>query len=299
MLGALDARCRTVQFTSLLDDDDFERVAAFLAEYPNVELRAYGNYDGSIRNLEFLRFFPRLRKFIVQVWEIEDLTGLQHLPPDVDSLKLGATRSRRFSLGALTRFPNLKTLDIESHTKDIDAIGHLSALETLTLQSITLPDLRILTPLQRLQSLSIRLGGTTNLTLLPAVGQLKYLELVMVKGLSDIDAVGTIHTLQYLHLWAQRRVEHLPSFKESTSLRRVHIETLKGLYDLTPLCSAPELEEILLLDMKHLTPNHVQCLTRIHTLRRIIVGLGSKRKNDTVHAMLPLPAPDVLRFDFR
>src|SRR4051812_34607266 len=63
MLRPLDARCRVVQFNSLLDDRDFKKVAEFLEQYPEVPLRAYGSYDGTIRDLEFLRFFPRLRGF--------------------------------------------------------------------------------------------------------------------------------------------------------------------------------------------------------------------------------------------
>jgi hypothetical protein len=115
----------------------------------------------------------------VDVWTLEDLGGLQHLPAHLHSLGLGATKSRRFSLGLLTRFPHLQTLFVEGHSKDIEAIGHLAALEDLTLRSITLPDLRALLPLRRLQSLDIKLGGTKDLRLLPEVGRLRYLELWM------------------------------------------------------------------------------------------------------------------------
>ena len=34
MLRPLDPRCETVQFQSLLTDDDFERLAEFLHKYP-------------------------------------------------------------------------------------------------------------------------------------------------------------------------------------------------------------------------------------------------------------------------
>jgi hypothetical protein len=299
MLAPLDPRCKVVQFRSLLADADFAQLAGFLAEYPDVPLRAYGNYDNSIRDLQFLRFFPRLRHFRIDVWTLQDLGGLQYLPADLQSLGLGATKSRRFSLGLLTRFPHLCRLFIESHSKDIEAVGHLGALEDLTLRSITLPDLRILIPLRQLRSLDIKLGGTKDLRLLPEVGRLRYIELWMVKGLSELDPVGTIPTLQCLFLQSLRKVERLPSLSEATALRRVHIETLKGLRDLTPLCTAPALEEVQLLDMGHLSADDVRCLTRIPTLRRALVLLGSRRKNDAAREILPLPAPDRFRFEFR
>ena len=52
-----------VQFDKRLTDDDFERLGAWFRDYPEMRLRAYGSYDGSIRDLEFLRAFPTLRRF--------------------------------------------------------------------------------------------------------------------------------------------------------------------------------------------------------------------------------------------
>lgn len=299
MLRPLDPRCRVVQFESLLIDADFARLATFLGEYPEVALRVYGGYDGSIRNLEFLCFFPQLRHFCVDVWTLEDPSGLGYLSPDLRSLALGATKSHRLSLALLLRFRHLRTLYLERHGKEIDAIGQLGELEELTLRSITLPDLRVLLPLQQLRSLALKLGGTKDLRLLPDIGQLRYLELWMIEGLADLTPVGAIPTLQFLFLQALRRVEQLPSLSTASDLRRVHLETMKGLHDLTPLCAAPALEEVLLLNMGHLAVENVRCLTRIPTLRRALIGLGSARKNDAICEILPLPWADRFQFEFR
>jgi hypothetical protein len=43
---------------------------------------------------------------------------------------------------------------------------------SLTLRSITLPDLSLLLPLSQLRALDIKLGGTRDLTLLPQIGAL-------------------------------------------------------------------------------------------------------------------------------
>src|SRR5258708_25169987 len=53
-----------VQFRGLLTDEDFSRLADWLRQYPAMTLRAYGSYDRSIHDLEFLRFFPFLRRFV-------------------------------------------------------------------------------------------------------------------------------------------------------------------------------------------------------------------------------------------
>ncbi len=58
MLAPLDQPFSVVQFKSLLTDADFGRLADLLCKYPTVTLRAYASYDDTIKDLEFLRFFP-------------------------------------------------------------------------------------------------------------------------------------------------------------------------------------------------------------------------------------------------
>jgi hypothetical protein len=51
-----------VQFNSRLSDEDFGQLGEWFGQYPDMTLRAYGSYDKSITDLEFLRFFPTLRR---------------------------------------------------------------------------------------------------------------------------------------------------------------------------------------------------------------------------------------------
>lgn len=187
----------TVQISSRLTDDEFRRLADFMAGYPHVGLRVYGGYDGSITDLDFLRFFPRLRHFAVDaLYSLPSLDGIGHLSDELESLLIGRTRSKPFSLSVLAQFRNLRTLYLEGQPKDVEAIGELTALEDLTLRSITLPDLSALVPLRRLASLDIKLGGTRELALLPRVGRLTHVELWMVRGLDDISPLGNVETLE-------------------------------------------------------------------------------------------------------
>lgn len=81
------------------------------------------------------------------------------------------------------------------------------------------------------------------------------------------------------------------------------LENLKGLHDLTPMLSAPALTDLALVDMRHLEPTDVGVLAGHPSLRGMIVGLGSERKNNAVRRLVPLPAstafgpPEVLRGD--
>ena len=165
-----------VQFPHPLTDREYRKVAKLLDGHPNVTLRAYGL---KFTDLEFLRFFPEVRRFQADYMSrLESMDGLRHLRDDLESLVLGETKTaRQFSLNFLRGFPRLRRLYLERHTKDFAVIGELTDLDDLTLRSITLPDLSILLPLSSLLSLDLKLGGTKDLALLPQIGRLRYLEL--------------------------------------------------------------------------------------------------------------------------
>jgi hypothetical protein len=291
-LAPLDPEDKVLQISSRLTDAEFGRLADFLADNPQIRFRVYGSYDGSITDLDFLRFFPRLRHFAVDaIYELPSLDGIGHLSDELESLLIGRTRSTRFSLRMLSKFRKLRTLYLEGQQKDFDAIGELTALEDLTLRSITLPDLSPLLPLRRLTSLDIKLGGTRDLALLPKVGRLTYVELWMVRALEDVSPLAEVETLESLLLQALKRVTRLPSFAGSPNLRGAVLDTMKGITDLTPLAEAPNLERLGLVQMCHLEPEALRPFVGHPTLRDGTWGLCSDRKNHAAYDLLPLGKP--------
>ena len=290
MLGPSMTGRGVVQFRTRLTDEDFGQLGEWFRAYPEMSLRAYGSYDHSITDLEFLQFFPTLRRFGADaLWDsLTSLDGLRHLPADLEELGVGATKAR-LDLGVLARFGDLRWLFLEGQTKHLEVIGGLRSLYDLTLRSITMPDLSLLLPMRGLRSLDIKLGGTRDLGLLPRVGELWYVELWMIRGLTDISAVGRIPSLRSLFLQALRQVETLPDLSAATSLRRVRLETMKGLHDLRPLATAPVLEAVELIDMRHLKPVDLAPLVTAPRLQAVTPGLGSRRRNDAAATLLGLP----------
>ena len=116
----------------------------------------------------------------------------------------------------------------------------------------------------------------------------------MIRGLTDVTAVGRIPSLRALFLQALRQVEALPDFSGATSLRRVRLETMKGLRDLRPLATAPALEAVELIDMRHLQPEDLAPLVGLPICKAVTPGLGSRRKNELrprCSASLPCARP--------
>lgn len=287
-LGPLDPRCERVQFSSPLTEFDHKKLAAFLRSYPSVSLRVYAHYFEPC-NLEFLRHYSFLRNFAVDVHNLSDFGGIEYLTDDLESIGLGQTKAKRHSLCFLRRFPRLKSLYVVSHTKDIEVIGELSQLSKLSLGSITLHDLSILRSLRNLKALSISLGGTRNLELLPEVGELRYISLFKIRGLCDLQVLAQVESLENLVLWELTNVTSLPSFAPLRSLRHVYLQTMKGLSDLRPIASAPSLKELIALQMGHLEPEAFRPFIGHPTLQYASVSLGSIRKNTTISGMLALP----------
>ena len=289
-LDALPAGITLVQFRRRLDDERYHRLARLLAGRPEIGLRVFASPD--ITDLEFLRFFPALRSFQVDaMWDrLSNLDGLRHLPAELDALGIGSTK-RPMSLAGLARFGRLRWLAIEGRHRDLEVIGDLRTLETLMLRSVPLDDLALLTSLDDLTSLDLKLGGTTDLRLLPRVGRLERLEIWQVRGLSDVSAIAEVRTLRSVFLQALSQVRSLPTFDGLTNLRDVTLHTMKGVKDLTPLAGAPALERLSLIAMGHLEPAALEPLIGHPTLRRGLWNIGSMRKTYEAHDVLPI-APE-------
>jgi hypothetical protein len=289
-IGSLDPRCRIVQFQEALGPDELEVVSALLRAHPGVGLRVYGFGRGPYPTLDYLEHFPTVERVEIECYDLQDISGLRFLRADLKRLSLGQTK-KRFSLAPVERFSRLERLWLFGHTREIEVLGQLKQLRHLSLRGITLPTLRLLTSLDQLEILELKLGGTRNLDDLPRIGRLRYFETFLVRGLSDLGPVAEIESLEYLFLQAQKQVTSLPSFKQARKLRRVHLQTMKGLRDLASLARAPAIETLVAFDMGHLTPEHFRPFVAHPTLREAAIGLGSKRKNDAVEALLGLPGP--------
>jgi hypothetical protein len=290
LLRRPDARVRLVQFRQPLTDRDYRRLAGWLEDHPSIDLRAWGH----VPDLDFLRFFPKLLRFSADTFyeSPESFAGLRHLRPDLHSLTLGST-DKRLSLSPLEHFTGLRRLFLQKHTKDIDVLSRLTSLRSLTLREITLSDLSVLLPLPELRALDLKLGGTRDLSLLPQIGQLEYVELWMIRGLDDLTPLAEVATLRSVHLEALKQVTALPAdLSRLTRLDTIYIETMKGLADLTPLLTAPVLRRVALVNMTHLEPAQVGVLRDHPSLRCLIAGLGSNRKNRAVRELVPLPGSE-------
>lgn len=273
-----------------LVDSDAEKVAAFASRFKHSTI-VIPRREKSQGSLRFLAHFPFLSGFDLQDENFKDDAELSHLPKGLTSLDVNDVGANKIDLQILENLPKLQSLCIERQTVNIDAIGSLKNLRRLTLFSVTLPDLKCLLPLKKIDTLEIKLGGTTNLDLIPQIGRMRNLELWRIKGLARLDWLSKAKTLEDIFLQDLRNVKKLPSFKSLNSLKSVTLDNVSGLSDLTPIAQAPKLTSIGLFDMKHLDPESLRPFVGHKALRYASISLGSRKKDKLAKEILPLPEP--------
>src|SRR6202050_3909137 len=150
----LEPEIRIVQFGRVLTEPELAKAGQLIAERPDVWLRVH---LAKSADLDFLKHFHGLRHLDLEVFELDSVEGLSHVRDGLQSFHFGKTR-KIIPLHFLADLPNLRSLYLGGHKKDIEVLGRLVDLTQLSLRGLTFPDLALLRPLTRLRGLSLQLG---------------------------------------------------------------------------------------------------------------------------------------------
>ena len=300
---------QVLQTRSPIDANTWQLInEELLVRRPDVEIRVYGFY-GQVCDLSFLQRMTELRRFSadclhkavgiehlagldnlerlsIGIYDLETFDFLADIPSGLRELALAATKSKKPRLDALPRFAFLQRLYLEGQQRGIEALAHLTKLERLTLRSISTPDLTYIRPLRSLVDLEVKLGGIRDFSTLAGKTGLRYLELWQIRGLRDLGFVSTLTGLQYLFLQSLRNVIAIPDFSQLGKLRRLYLENMKALTDVSALLSAPVLTEFIHVSAQNMQPEQYADLAKIPTLKRVLVGFGSRKKNQELAMMM-------------
>ena len=285
-LRPLEGECKVVQFCEPLLDDDLSRAGELLRERADVELYVYGR---AARDLGFLRHFQGLSRLHLSLYELEDIAGFAYVADGLEELNFGSTK-KTFPLGFLGEMPRLESLFLVGHNKDIAVVGKLAGLHSLGLSGITLADLSLLLPLERLRKLSLLLGGTRDLRLLSSLPALEELFLMRITKLADLGVLGELATLRKLRLDWLRNVTTLPSLAGLARLDDVTLDTMKGLASLEAVAAAPALRRLSVANMPLLTAASFGCLLGHPRLDELFAYVGKEAVNAEVKRMFPVIA---------
>lgn len=121
-------------------------------------------------------------------------------------------------LAELVHFPNLDSLTLTGGGGDLSALGQLSSLRSLTLQSNGAEDLSALAGLSELSSLSVSYGALSSLSGLEDKPNLRRVALLhtSVSDLSPLSSAANLDTLylEYSNVTDLAPVLHLPKIRD-------------------------------------------------------------------------------------
>ena len=133
--GVMQFQGRRLRFSSAPSDAEHRRAATWLRQHPDEALRFYGNFDRSVTDLEWLRFYPHLRRFDVDTLRgnVPDLAGLRHLSDDLEALSL-VLKSAEHGERLLARCRKLTDLALGGQRQLPQALAGRSMLQKLYIE---------------------------------------------------------------------------------------------------------------------------------------------------------------------
>jgi hypothetical protein len=115
--------------------------------------------------------------------------------------------------------------------------------------------------------------------------KLKALELLRVRKLADLSPLSAVKTLQCLALGYMKQVERMPDCSRLQSLRRVYLDTMNGITDLSGLTKAAKLHDLIVVESK-IEARVFDPIVACAKLKRVTVGLASRKATEEVDAKL-------------
>ncbi len=283
-----------IHFCADFSDSDYTRIAKVLDSAPYAILR----YWGSGTNLNFLKFFPNVKRLKLR-GVYDSFTPLEQLSAQLVDLHLCVPREGPFSLKALEKCLLLKKLSLTGSgdcgiktspdfTNAVNSLANLPGLETIFLHTVRLPDVDIFGDMASLKSISIVDSPIRDISGIGLASGLLHLHLGYLLN-SNLDFLRNLRCLQYLSLGHLSKIEALPSLAPLDHLRRVDLYSMKRLKNLSSIASAPNIENLVLDEERYLEPEDLQCFVGHSKLKYAWTDLGTARKNNAVKDLLGLP----------
>lgn len=198
----------------------------------------------SVVNFQELKNLNQLERLNIGVFNLEekDFLSWENLK-NLSYLCLVETRKNNIDLRYLDNYQKIETLFLNGHSKNIDAVGSLSALTRISLSISSKVSISFLNKLQSLKKLTLILGGRINLDELENY-HLEDLEIIRVKGFNRFDNVSEFKNLKKLLIEDQIQLEKIQFNREIPNLSDLRILNCKALSKLEDVLFLKSLERI-------------------------------------------------------
>lgn len=270
-----------------------------------LNVRFYGHYSSRF-DCEWLRYLPDVRSLnldcLTSVSNAHEIDRLEHLEefgfgvfeselPDllrfssllgIRKLILAESRKNNIDLAPLAQYERLQVLFLNSHTRNIEALGRLNGIKRLLLGSMPKKQsLNFVGTMSGLLSLTLILGGRESIHPLAHPG-VRHLEVLRVRGFTNID-LSLFPQLEKLCIEDQLHFKSL-ELERVTPLRWLSIWNCKSFRELGGLSGVRYLD-YLFLGKTSIDPE-VVFSTAPKSLKYLAITGFAKRKADELKARI-------------
>lgn len=267
--------------------------------YDGIEVNIFGSAygptwpEGKTHTLDFLSDFPGLKALAVNVSALKSLEPLSLGTDSLEWLSLGGwMEASKLSCKPVSGCRKLRSLSLARLPKDLEAIEELIGLDELSFLGFTFKSLEVVRPLKNLKRLRIGFCSLPDVVPIGELQMLKALEMLRVRKLEELSPLSAVKSLQYLALGDMKQVERMPDCSQLQSLRRVYLDTMNGITDLTGLTKAPNLDDLIVVESK-IEADVFDPIVAYPQLKRVTVGLASRKATEEIDAKLGQRAIDV------
>jgi hypothetical protein len=260
--------------------------------YDGIEVNIYGGFygpewpQGMTHTLDFVEDFSGIKALLVTVSGLTSLEPLACVSDSLESLSIGGwMEPSKLSCRPIAGCRKLRSLSLARLPKDLEAIETLTGLDDLSFLGFTFKSLDVVRPLKNLEQLWIGFGSVPDIGPIGELRKLKALEMLRVRKLGDLSPLSAVTTLQYLALGDMKQVERMPDCSRLQSLRRVYLDTMNGITDLTGLTKAPKLEDLIVVGSK-IEADVFDPIIACSRPKRVTVGLASRKDEQEIDARL-------------
>jgi protein phosphatase 1 regulatory subunit 7 len=229
-------------------------------------VRFYGHYSGSF-DFKTLLKIPRVKSLYVDcltradnILTLTELTELKLLSLGVfesketeilklinskrlTALILTETRSKAINLEYISDYKQLQSVIIGDHSKNIGAIGELTCLEFLSLNSIKKTPVNFVNKLKNLKTLKFILGGRENFDEIEE-NEIENLDVVWVRGFNSLNDISRFKKLKKLLIEDNIQLPKVHFDKVQQHLTDLKILNCRTLGSLAGLENLPSLTQL-------------------------------------------------------
>ncbi|WP_440111430.1 hypothetical protein [Paenibacillus sp. QZ-Y1] len=215
---------------------------------------------------------------------LETIAGLKHVvalqldlkqPQDLNVLSvlqkmefLNIRSPKKQNLDFIRNYKYLNYLALSGKFSDLSPIEDCIRLSTLVLNCV-IDQLDFVVDLPLIEYLAIDNCILNDPIEVLAESNIRMLRLSSVKNLTEIEALGTLHNLVFLHL-SLPKIERLCDFSQMKNLRQLELDFLKSLQEMESLWTANGLEVLGLKEIhKGIKAEAFERLTEMQNLRQV------------------------------